>query len=43
MLYTCLISTNVFFQRRKLEREAKTKKIGTHFYATANVKNKRNR
>ena len=30
-------------QRRKLEREAKTKKIGTHFYATANVKNKRNR
>lgn len=30
-------------QRRRIEREMKQKKIGTHFYATANVKNKRNR
>ncbi|CAC5400985.1 NUG2 [Mytilus coruscus] len=30
-------------QRRKLERDAKEKKIGTHFYATANVKNRRSR
>ncbi|VDI76203.1 nuclear GTP-binding protein [Mytilus galloprovincialis] len=30
-------------QRRKLERDAKETKIGTHFYATANVKNRRNR
>lgn len=30
-------------QRRRIEREAKPKKIGTHFYATANVKNRRNR
>nr|XP_022315829.1 LOW QUALITY PROTEIN: nucleolar GTP-binding protein 2-like [Crassostrea virginica] len=28
-------------QRRKLERDARTKKIGTHFYSTTNVKNKR--
>ncbi|KAL5016097.1 hypothetical protein ScPMuIL_005686 [Solemya velum] len=27
-------------QRRKAERENKQKKIGTHFYATANVKNR---
>ncbi|XP_054155805.1 uncharacterized protein LOC128954254 [Oppia nitens] len=27
-------------ERRKLDREAKTKKIGVHFYETANVKNK---
>lgn len=27
-------------QRRKLERENKVKKIGVHFYATANVKNR---
>lgn len=28
-------------QRRRIEREMKTKKIGEHFYATANVKNRR--
>ncbi|XP_061181747.1 nucleolar GTP-binding protein 2-like [Saccostrea echinata] len=28
-------------QKRRLEREARTKKIGTHFYTTTNVKNKR--
>ena len=27
-------------QRRKLERDAKTKKVGVHYYETANVKNK---
>ena len=27
-------------QRRKLERDAKPKKVGVHFYPTANVKNK---
>lgn len=28
-------------QKRRLERDARTKKIGTHFYTTTNVKNKR--
>ncbi|CAH1772586.1 unnamed protein product [Owenia fusiformis] len=30
-------------QKRKLEREGKNKKIGKHFYESANVKNRRNR
>lgn len=30
-------------QRRRIEREMKQKKIGVHFYAGANVKNRRNR
>uniref|UniRef100_A0A194AMB3 Uncharacterized protein n=1 Tax=Pinctada fucata TaxID=50426 RepID=A0A194AMB3_PINFU len=30
-------------QRRRLEREARQKKTGTHFYETANVKNRRRR
>lgn len=30
-------------QRRRLEREAREKKVGQHYYATANIKNRRNR
>jgi nuclear GTP-binding protein len=30
-------------ERRRMEREAKTKKIGTHFYETTNVKNRNRR